>query len=102
MIYCYDLIKSSDARKKENIRDITNALDLVLQLKPVKYDFKKDFIYDEAKVSSSEKEKYEKERKDQIGFLAQDVEKIIPEVVVYDESTDNYGIAYSRFIPILA
>jgi len=102
MVYCYDMIESSDARKKENIREISNALNIVLQLKAVKYDTKKDFLYDETKVSKSEKDKFEIERKDKIGFLAQDVEKVIPEVVAYDDSSDTYGITYSRFVPILA
>jgi hypothetical protein len=96
------VVETSDARKKENVRDIKEALELILQLKPVKYDWKKDFAYNDSLVRNSvEKERLEIERKNKFGFLAQDVIKIIPEVVDYDDSTDNYGIIYTNLIPVL-
>ncbi len=95
-MYSDYFINVSDIRLKENIRDVDNALDIVLKLKGVKYDLKKEFITDE--ILSEE---MEIDRKDRYGFLAQDVNKIYPYAVSYDDSTDIYGIDYTKFVPIL-
>jgi hypothetical protein len=101
-MYSYGFTNLSDKRQKENIRDIDDALGIVLKLKGVKYDIKKEFAYDEKAIRDSLKEtKLEKDRKNKIGFLAQDVNEILPEVVVYDDSTDIYGIDYSKVVPVL-
>ena len=55
----------SDKRLKTNIKPTTNNLDKVLKLNPVEYNWK---------------EGYRKDKKE-IGLIAQEVEKIIPEVV---------------------
>jgi hypothetical protein len=95
-------ISLSDKRQKENIKDITNALEKVKKLQGVNYDYKREvFISDSIKYSSKEIDRLEKSRKGQIGFLAQDVYEILPEVVVYDDSTDIYGITYSKVVPLL-
>jgi len=100
-IYSYNYYQLSDRRQKENIKDINNALKTVLSLKGVKYDIKKEYAYDSISTDNKQKEKIEKKRKGKIGFLAQDVNLILPEVVDYDDSTDVYSINYSRVIPIL-
>lgn len=102
-MWAYDYKTPSDGRRKENIRDIDNALDKVLQLNPVMYDFKKEYRYqDSIPYSAKEIARIEKKRKDIFGFIAQDVEKIIPSVVSYNDSTDNYGMSYIKIIPLLA
>ncbi len=62
---------SSDARLKTNIRPITNALSIVEKLQGVRFQWK----------NSSD-------QSDQIGFIAQQVEPYLPEVV----STDSKGM----------
>jgi len=52
----------SDKRLKTNIKEIDYGLDTILKLKPKQYDWKKDNRHD-------------------IGFIAQEVEKVIPEIV---------------------
>ncbi len=47
------------------------------------------------------KAKLETLRKNQVGFIAQDVNTVLPEVVVHDDSTDIYGIDYGKIVPIL-
>ena len=75
---------------------------IILKLQGVKYDLKKEYAYSDTMVKYSKvKTKLEKSRKNKIGFLSQDVYKVIPEVVVYDDSTDIYGICYERIIPVL-
>lgn len=101
-IYSYNYINPSDARQKENIRDIKDALNIVLQLKGVKYDIKKEYYFNDSMVKDARvKEKIETQRKNKIGFIAQDVNKVLPEVTIYDDLTDIYGIDYSKVVPVL-
>lgn len=80
----------SDRRYKKNIRAIEGSLDKVLRLKGVSYYWNKQAV--PSRDLNDEKE---------IGFIAQDVEKIIPEAVV--KTDDNvYGINYNAIIPVLA
>ncbi len=74
-------LPSSDERLKENIQPLQNALKKVTQLRGVSFDFKKD-------------------KKKQIGVIAQEVEKIIPEVV--GENPDGYkGVQYGNLVGLL-
>ena len=63
----------SDKRLKTNIKPTTNNLDKVLKLNPVEYNWK---------------EGYRKDKKE-IGLIAQEVEKIIPEVVRENERLND-------------
>jgi len=95
-------VHTSDGRQKENVRNIAGALNTLLQLQGVKYDVKKEYAYIDSLVKDTkQKEKLEADRKDKIGFIAQDVYKLFPEVVVYDDSADIYGIQYDRMVPLL-
>lgn len=40
-------------------------------------------------------------RKDRLGFIAQDMEKIIPEAVLYEKDEDKYYIEYNAIIPVI-
>jgi hypothetical protein len=80
---------SSDIRYKKDITPLTNALNNVMQLRGVNYFWKT-------------KEFPEKQFPDtkQIGFIAQELEKVYPEVVFTDK--DGYkSVDYSRLTPIL-
>ena len=101
-IYTYNLHELSDSRQKENIKEIPNALNLVLQLHGIQYDLKKEYAYQDSLPLTTEMiDRLEAERKGQYGFIAQDVAKIIPEVISYDDSTDVYSIRYTRVVPLL-
>ena len=39
--------------------------------------------------------------KNKFGFVAQDLEPIVPSAVEYDKNTDSYGVNYISIIPIL-
>ena len=73
-ITCIDINSTSDVRLKENIHSIDNALDKVMQISGVEFDWK------ETKEPS-------------VGVIAQDIEEIIPEVVKIsgDIKTVNYN-----------
>jgi hypothetical protein len=96
----YTINQISDKRQKENITNLNNALGIIMKLQGVKYDIKKEYTYNDT-LEGKKKELCEIKRHNQIGFLAQDVEKVLPEAVNYDDSTDIYGINYTRIIPVL-
>ena len=76
-----DIIAYSDVRVKENIQDIDNALDKVTQLRGVEYN----------KIGSGEKS---------IGVIAQEIQKILPEVVQEDQD-GMLGVAYGNITAVL-
>ena len=80
---------SSDRKLKENIRPLENSLDKVLTLEGVKFDWKDD-----------------KRDNDQLGFIAQDVEKVLPELVKEVETLKVEGethkvVNYDGVVPVL-
>jgi hypothetical protein len=97
-MYASSFISGSDIRFKENIKDINNALEIVLKIKGVKYDLKNGY---ENIKDTIIKSKLEADRKNKIGFIAQDLKKVLPEVVVHDDSTDMYGIDYSKVVAVI-
>jgi hypothetical protein len=79
----------SDARYKTDIIPITNALDDVLRMQGVKYNWKIS-EFPSLNFSSGE----------QIGVIAQDLEKILPELV--STGTDGYkSVSYEKLTPVL-
>ncbi len=89
--------QGSDISLKENIKPINNALSKVLSLQGCNYNFKKE-VYENKNDTSSNKPNYN--NKTQIGLIAQDVEKIVPEVVSTNEKGLK-GIAYPNLVPLL-
>jgi hypothetical protein len=81
---------SSDRRLKENINEITGALDIVISLTGVTYDWTEDYL---SKIPASAS-------KSDIGLIAQDVQKIVPDVV-YDKGDGYLAIRYEKLVPLL-
>ena len=79
----------SDIRYKTNIRPLSNSLSNVLALRGIYYDWNKEVF----------PEKHFDDRS-QIGFAAQDLEKIYPEMVHTDEEGFK-TVDYSRLTPVL-
>ncbi|MCB9190050.1 MAG: tail fiber domain-containing protein [Flavobacteriales bacterium] len=81
--------ETSDARLKKNVTSIANALDMVKQLDGVTYNWK-DEEYPDMGLNNEK----------QFGLIAQEVEKIIPELVRTDE--DGWkSIEYTHMVPVL-
>lgn len=74
---------SSDERLKENIKPLEEPLEKILQLRGVEYDYK-----DKAKFGDGH----------QVGVIAQEVEKVYPEVVKTDSKTGFKAVAYDHLI----
>jgi hypothetical protein len=88
-VYCYGAGICSDQIWKTNIKPIQNALDNVLKMRGVTYYWKVD-EYPDKHFPEGE----------QIGFIAQEVEKVYPQVVLTDK--EGYkSVDYSKLTPVL-
>lgn len=76
---------ASDERKKTEIETVTNALEKLIRLRGV--TFKRTDI----------KETEVRYGKTEIGVIAQEVEKVLPEVVNYAADVDEYAVSYGNF-----
>jgi hypothetical protein len=84
-IYATDNITAySDRRIKENIITIDKPLTKVEALRGVYYN----------KINDTDKTK-------QIGFIAQEVNEVVPELVTYAEDVDQYGVNYGNATALL-
>lgn len=95
----------SDARAKTNVQDMKGALSTILNLRPVTYNWLKPSDEDIAAISSADSSvtsihSYSPEENLQYGFLAQEVEKIIPDIVRTSDTGDKL-INYTALIPML-
>lgn len=82
---------TSDIRFKTNIRPVENALDKVKLLRGVYFNW-------------NQKAFPEKEfgAQDELGFIAQEVEKIVPEIVSKDKSKEEYrSVKYDKLVALL-
>jgi hypothetical protein len=82
-----DRLPSSDKNLKTNITPIENALDKVLSLEGVEFDFISGVNCGYLK-------------KHQIGLIAQDVKKVIPEVVGKNND-GTLGVSYQHLVAVL-
>ncbi|AZZ36026.1 hypothetical protein CIK05_04210 [Bdellovibrio sp. qaytius] len=73
----------SDVRLKKNIQPLDFSLEKILALNGKQYDWK-----DQAKYGSQH----------QVGFIAQDLEKVFPEVVVTDKESGLKTVSYQHLI----
>jgi hypothetical protein len=77
-------INASDARLKKDVTDARYGLNEVLQLRPITYKLK------------------EGDGQTHVGFIAQEVQKLVPEVVSPLNSMGMLGVEYSSLVPVLA
>jgi hypothetical protein len=104
-VYAFNgTIQTSDKNQKENIQDISYGLDAVMKLKPISFRWKDK----NCSLGTG----------NNLGFIAQDLEQVIPDVVVHSitspEEIENartekgieldpetYGVKYSELIPVM-
>ena len=70
---------ASDLRLKRDIENMPYGLKEILQMDAKRYHYKSD----------------EAGSKKSIGFIAQEVDKLIPELVLYEEEVDQYNLNYA-------
>ncbi|HEX8429341.1 tail fiber domain-containing protein [Hymenobacter sp.] len=81
---------SSDQRFKEDIKPIENSLDLIRKMRGTTYNFKKSTEFAERNFPQQR----------QYGFIAQEMEKVLPEAVA-KQRDGYYAVNYSEVIPVL-
>jgi hypothetical protein len=77
-----DFNSLSDATLKENISNITNAIDILDAIRPVEFNWK-----------NNGKKSY--------GVLAQEIEQILPQVVETNKDNNIKSVSYTQLVPIL-
>ncbi len=82
-------ITPSDFRLKRNIRPLTGALDKLITLNGVYYEYRKEEHPDLPLAANT-----------QIGVIAQEVEAVLPEAVITDPSGYKM-VDYSKLVPVL-
>jgi len=79
---------SSDVRLKDNIEVIKGSLDKIDGIRGVEFDW------------NEKSPGWAKERGHDVGVIAQEVQKVVPEIVV--ERKNGYlGVDYKRIVPLL-
>ena len=95
----------SDARLKNNIKNVDNAMSLISRLQPKTYEYRQDGLFAQCHFAEGT----------QYGFLAQDLEQVIPEAVASvqmpfnnldeDKTNDVFetykAVNYQALIPVL-
>lgn len=74
---------TSSIRFKENVKDFKDKSSSVLKLRPVTFNYKND-----------------KNKHERIGLIAEEVEKIVPRLVIYDNENNPYTVRYND-LPVL-
>ncbi|KAG7400949.1 hypothetical protein PHYBOEH_003860 [Phytophthora boehmeriae] len=83
-------VDASDERFKRDVHQITNASEIVAHLRGVEYAYNKVDFPDKFPLGGTR----------ELGFIAQEVERVAPQVV----STDAHGfkyVAYARLVPVV-
>eukprot|EP01116_Phalansterium_solitarium_P017444 TRINITY_DN429_c0_g2_i1.p1 TRINITY_DN429_c0_g2~~TRINITY_DN429_c0_g2_i1.p1 ORF type:complete len:769 (+),score=197.95 TRINITY_DN429_c0_g2_i1:77-2383(+) len=80
----------SDMRLKTNIADISDALDIVTQLQGKTYEWKHE-----------QRNEGERPGRRVIGLIAQEVQRVVPEVVQQDAVTGILSVSYAEILPIV-
>ena len=80
---------NSDGKFKKDIKDIDNPISKVLQLAGKEYNW-----------NTSEYKSMNFDNKLQLGFIAEEVQKVVPELVDIDEN-GNRSLNYAGMIPLL-
>ena len=85
---------SSDISLKENISPISNALDKISQISGVQFDWNKEYI-----DKNGGEDGYFVRKRD-VGVIAQEIQKVLPEVVA-KRSNGTLAVKYDRIIALL-
>ena len=88
----------SDRRSKKNIEFISGSLNLINQLRGVRFDWKKP---EEIMPDRYNKKLEHNPVGKQIGMIAQEVQKVIPELVEKEVHTDKLSLKYQNLVGVL-
>jgi len=83
---------TSDKRLKENIKPLENSLDKVMKISGVEFDWKE--------LTEEEKKTIHGNEGHDVGVIAQEIEKVLPEVVTTRDSGYK-AVKYEKIVPLL-
>ena len=79
---------SSDLRLKDNVEVIKGSLDKIGEIRGVEFDW------------NDQSPGWARERGHDVGVIAQEVQKVVPEIVV-ERKSGYLGVDYKRLVPLL-
>lgn len=77
---------ASSERFKENIVELTYGIDTIMDLRPVSFDWKKDFLPNGTP---------------QVGLIAEEVEEVVPEVIGYGPDGEVQNLDYPKLVAVV-
>jgi hypothetical protein len=83
---------TSDKRLKENIKPLDNALEKVLKISGVSFDWKE--------LTEEEKKTIHGNEGHDVGVIAQEIEEVLPEVVT-ERDSGYKAVKYEKIVPLL-
>ncbi len=89
IVRCTGIFATSDEKLKTEIKSIENSNSIISKLNGKTYYWSKEYSQDASLDNSRH-----------YGFLAQELEKIMPEAVIKDEN-GRYAVEYNSIIPVL-
>ena len=78
---------ASSERFKDNIKPLTYGLSTILKLSPVSFTYKKDINPNDQSTK--------------LGFIAEQVDPLIPELVAHDKDNKPESVDYAKLAPVL-
>lgn len=88
----------SDERVKTNVRPMKGQLERLLATRPVSYDFDLERMYD---GKWQQRDYINIDGKNNLGFIAQELMEVYPELVKYHSEKELYMVNYEGLIPAL-
>lgn len=85
-----NIASPSSIRFKQNVVPMSDALDRLLLVQAVRFDWKPEYA------------KSRRGHEHDFGFIAEELEKVFPEVVIRDESNEVVGVDYARMSAVNA
>tara|TARA_B100000508_G_scaffold34813_2_gene27048 strand:+ start:1047 stop:1715 length:669 start_codon:yes stop_codon:yes gene_type:complete len=97
-IHYFNLYKQSDQRFKTNINTLTKGINEIMLLNPVTYDTQMGI---DSTTPEPRRIELIQAMNGEMGFLAQEVQQVLPKIVNYDSDEDMYMVDFTALIPVL-
>lgn len=99
-----NLYSASDSNFKKNVETVSNGLNKVMQMNPVKYRYNAEY-YNHFSPDSVQVNPDSLQNRKQMGFIAQEMNEVMPNAVMYreneKESTGSYMFSQEDVVPVL-
>ncbi|MDD2279662.1 MAG: tail fiber domain-containing protein, partial [Bacteroidales bacterium] len=93
-------VNPSDLNLKQNIKPIANAVQKIMQLNGVYFEWKPTTRFSAPDKDGKYSDGEEVSKETQVGVIAQEVEKVFPEIVLTDERGIK-SVDYTKLTPLL-